>query len=218
MNLPASASSFMTPSCCRCRSISLHTINIQMKFLSVLSKASRHRLFSQFFFPLQTLNTSSSIFYSNQSRSSFSLPTKSIFFPSFYFWLLFLSRGAWILFYTPLCLHLHWSGNKNEGPRDASLPCRATNHGDACHDSSVPAGGGPTDAGWGRVHVNASPTGTGISERRAFSWRRVFSGSAQFLSLICTQFPAGHIFQNILKTNFRVIILVCLNPLDLKMH
>lgn len=84
MNLPASASSFMTPSCCRCRSISLHTINIQMKFLSVLSKASRHRLFSQFFFPLQTLNTSSSIFYSNQSRSSFSLPTKSIFFPSFY--------------------------------------------------------------------------------------------------------------------------------------
>lgn len=51
MNLPASASSFMTPSCCRCRSISLHTINIQMKFLSVLSKASRHWLFSQFFFP-----------------------------------------------------------------------------------------------------------------------------------------------------------------------
>lgn len=51
MNLPASALSFMTPSCCRCRSISLHTINIQMKFLSVLSKASRHRLFSQFFSP-----------------------------------------------------------------------------------------------------------------------------------------------------------------------
>lgn len=49
MNVPASISSFMTSSCQRYRSISLQAINIKMKFLSVLSKASWHQLFSQFF-------------------------------------------------------------------------------------------------------------------------------------------------------------------------
>lgn len=51
MDLPASVCSFMTSSRWRYRSISLPAINIKMNFLSVLSKASWHQLFSQFFFP-----------------------------------------------------------------------------------------------------------------------------------------------------------------------
>lgn len=111
MNLPASISSFMTSSCQRYRSISLQAINIKMKFLSVLSKASWHQLFSQFF-SLQALNTSSSIFYPTDLVPISLFPQKALFFPSFYFWLFFLSGGAWILFYTPLWLYLHRSRNK----------------------------------------------------------------------------------------------------------
>lgn len=40
-----------------------------------------------------------------------SLFAPQVFFSS-YLWLFRLSRGAWILFYTPLWLHLHRSGNK----------------------------------------------------------------------------------------------------------
>lgn len=83
MNLPISISFFMTSSCWRYWSVSVQAINIKMKFLSVLSKASWHQLFSQFV-SLQALNTSSSIFYSNQSCSNFSFPTKGFFPPSIF--------------------------------------------------------------------------------------------------------------------------------------
>lgn len=87
MNLLASVSSFMTSSCPRYWSVSLQAINIKMKFLSVLSKASWHQLFSQFFF-LQALNTSSSVFDSNQSCSH----KKHFFSPSSIFEFSFLAE------------------------------------------------------------------------------------------------------------------------------
>lgn len=83
MNLPASISSFMTSSCQRYRSISLQAINIKMKFLSVLSKASWHQLFLQFF-SLQALNTSSSIFYPANLVPISLFPQKAFFPPSIF--------------------------------------------------------------------------------------------------------------------------------------
>lgn len=104
-------------------SISLQAINIKMKFLSILSKASWHQLFSQFF-PLQALNTSSSIFYPANLVPISLFPQKAFFAPPFYLWLFFLSQGTWILFYTPLWLHLHRSGNKKGFWRMCRDPAR----------------------------------------------------------------------------------------------
>ena len=119
MNLPASVSSFVTSTCQRYRSISLQAINIKMTCLSVLSKASRHQLFSHIF-PLQALNTSSLIFYPTSLVPISLFPQKKLFFP-FYFWLLFLSKDARTLFFTPPWLHLHRSGS--DGLRDVTWAC-----------------------------------------------------------------------------------------------
>lgn len=171
MNLPASASAFMTSSCWRYRSISLHTINIKMKFLSVLSKASRHQLFSQFF-SLQALNTSSSIFYSNQSRSSFSLPAKSFFSPSVFDFSFLAEVHEY--YFTPHCgcisidqeiktwvwrMHLDPTGLQTTETRVMIPPF-------------PPA---VADAGCGQVHVNASASSLAITHRhRHFQEKGVF--------------------------------------------
>lgn len=110
MNLPASISSFMTSSCPRYWSISLQAINIKMKFLSVLLKVSWHHLFSYFFLASFGYLFINLLF--QPILFQFLSSHKKHFFSPFYFWLFFLSRGAWILFYTPLWLHLHRSGNK----------------------------------------------------------------------------------------------------------
>lgn len=152
MDLPASVSSFMTSSCQRYRSISLQAINIKMKFLSVLSKASWHQLFSQFL-PPASIEYLFINLLSNQSCSNFSLPTESFFFP-FYFWLFFLSRGAWILFYTPLWLDLHWSGN-----RKGSEGCVVTLQGykqQRCGSDGLASGSGGWQEGSVRVCTNES--------------------------------------------------------------
>lgn len=87
MNLLASISSFMTSSCPRYWSISLQAINIKMKFLSVLSKASWHQLFSQFFSCKLWIRLHLSLIPTNL------VPTKSTFFsPSSIFEFSFLAE------------------------------------------------------------------------------------------------------------------------------
>lgn len=173
MNLPASISSFMTSSCPRYWSISLQAINIKMKFLSVLLKVSWHHLFSYFFLASFGYLFINLLF--QPILFQFLSSHKKPFFSSFYFWLFFLSRGAWILFYTPLWLHLHRSGNKKWVWRMCREPCRATNSRDVCND--FPA---PDRCGWRRGCVQVSTHESAsfvIITNPGISWRREFSKS-----------------------------------------
>lgn len=171
MNVPASISSFMTSSCQRYRSISLQAINIKMKFLSVLSKASWHQLFSQFFpckhwIPLHQSFIQPILFQFLSSHKKLFFSPPSIFDFSF------LAEVHEYYF----TLHCGCISIDQGGLKDVSWPCGATNNGDVCNDFSAPGSSGRQE-GCVQVCANESLSFLAIShpaQARHFQEEGVF--------------------------------------------
>lgn len=153
MNLPASISSFRTSSCQRRWSISLQAINIKMKFLSILSKASWHQLFSQFSPRKHWIPLHQSFIPINLVPISL-FPQRAFFSPSIFD----LSFSAEVHEY---CFTLHCGcvsidQEIRSGSEGWALTLQGYKHRAECNNSAAPGGSGRQQAAC-RSHKGKSP-------------------------------------------------------------